>query len=125
MDLIKVPKVEHVWLELTNSSANAQLVTLHMLPHHILLRWVSEPARELWIPYAGIQTAKKKKNPRVIPVDPSQRLHYPLFISCRNFMRIKLYIPTDTECLDVSMSLKSLTQVGILREPENARYLIV
>ena len=53
---------------------------------------------------------KKKKHPKVVQSDPSGSLHYPIFITCRHFLSVKLYIPSEGECFDVHVSLRSLSQ---------------
>ncbi|KAJ3415177.1 hypothetical protein HDV05_005457 [Chytridiales sp. JEL 0842] len=100
MESIRIAKVENVQLQ---KGKKSMVGSLHLLAHHLLFR-SSQPEQEIWICYSSICNVDRR-------FQTSQGL-YPIYITCKHFWFLKIFIAKEQDALDVFNSLQKLINIS-------------
>ncbi|KAJ3041739.1 hypothetical protein HDV00_008827 [Rhizophlyctis rosea] len=104
MDHIRVTKVSDVRLEKGKAVSTG---TLHLLAHHLLF-CPNEQGQEVWVTYSTIHTVDRKI--------PNSHGFFPVHISCRNFLHLRLFIQREQDAMDVYASLQKLLNISSIEQ---------
>ncbi|KAI9024070.1 Myotubularin-like phosphatase domain-containing protein [Hyaloraphidium curvatum] len=103
MEFIRITKVQGVFFE-KGRSPSRSCGALHLTSHHLLfVPGENEPGQEVWICYSTIHSVDKKST--------TQDGFCPLYIACRNFTFVRLFIRREQECNEVYATLQRLMNI--------------
>uniref|UniRef100_A0A3P9LJ15 Myotubularin related protein 7b n=1 Tax=Oryzias latipes TaxID=8090 RepID=A0A3P9LJ15_ORYLA len=103
MELIRIPKVEHVrLLDRSSGQRKARVGTLYLsATHTIFVENDPESRRETWVLHSMVHGVEKP------PATPSGGQ---LILRCKDFRLFHIFIPQEKDCLEVHASLVRLTR---------------